>query len=183
MAERNGEKEEQETPAIFQIFSLHLEVRMISLSLTPLILPWSLPLSLHLFPIVPFRLSRSILPPVLLYLTQILRATDTTWRHFTPQSPPHSPPLQSHTNQPSEWTPLVFIIKISIGSKPRYMLQYAVGDVGDTRSRRRENSFLELLASASPALSVRFRFHWLSCWKRQKTLLYFFLYLSSWSNV
>jgi len=39
VAERNGEKEEQETPAIFQIFSLHLEVRMISLSLTPLILP------------------------------------------------------------------------------------------------------------------------------------------------
>lgn len=32
-------------------------------------------------------------------------------------------------------TPLVFIIKISIGSKPRYMLQYAVGDAGDIHEK------------------------------------------------
>ena len=31
---------------------------------------------------------------------------------------PITSPFQSHTNQPSEWTPLVFIIKISTGPSP-----------------------------------------------------------------
>lgn len=117
---------------------------MISFSLS-LTLPWSLPFSLRPF-LSSSASSLSLCPCRLLYLAQILRATDTTWRHSIPQSPPHNPPLQSHTNQPSEWTPLVFIIKISIGSKPWYVLQYAAGNAGDIYEKspkRKPNDFYE----------------------------------------
>jgi len=139
MAER---RRERETPAIFQIFSLHLEVRMISLSPLSLSLSHRLSIPRVLSRFIPLALS-SAGPPRHRYNV-------ASFRH--PQSPPRGPPLQSHTKQPSEGerererererTPLVFIIKISIGSKPRYLLQYAAGNAGDihTKTSRRGES-------------------------------------------
>lgn len=62
----------------------------------------SLDLSLSLpFSPPPFRLSRSILPFVLSNANPSRHRYNVASFH-PPQSPPHSPPLQSHTNQPSE---------------------------------------------------------------------------------
>lgn len=100
---------------IFQIFSLHLEVRMISTSL-PL-----------------FRPTPSIQRAQALF-TRYTRP----WRRTLPL-----PLLQSHTNQPSEGEPLLYLLlRYRPALSPAATLQYAAGR--NTRSvhtgRERESS-------------------------------------------
>lgn len=132
----------------------------LSVSLSPTFVPFSFSLNLSRFlSVSPFRPASfvSFYPPSL----SLSNASSPHCRYnvasFYPQSPPHGPPLQSHTNQPSEWTPLVFIIKISIGSKPRYIVQYAAGNAGDihAKSQRRKPKNSLRLSSSSSAFSQR----------------------------
>lgn len=139
----------------------------LSVSLSPTFVPFSFSLNLSRFlSVSPFRPASfaSFYPPSL----SLSNASSPHCRYnvasFYPQSPPHGPPLQSHTNQPSEWTPLVFIIKISIGSKPRYIVQYAAGNAGDIHAksqRRKPKNSLRLSSSSSSAFSQRHS-RWLS---------------------
>lgn len=104
-----------ETVVIFQIFSLHLEVRMISTSLPP------------------SRPTPSIQRAQALF-TRYTRP----WRRTLPL-----PLLQSHTNQPSEGEPLLYLLlRYRPALSPAATLQYAAGR--NTRSvhtgRERESS-------------------------------------------
>lgn len=57
-----------------------------------------------------------------LHLLVFLACPSLSWALSHPWAssfcPPITSPFQSHTNQPSEWTPLVFIMKISTGPSP-----------------------------------------------------------------
>jgi hypothetical protein len=97
------------TVAIFQIFSLHREVRMIpSLPPLPLALPHSLSLSISLSLSLSLRLASARFD-----------ASLSLYRDAANRTPARPPSVQSHTKQPSERTPLVFIIKISTEAKLR----------------------------------------------------------------
>ena len=81
--------------------------------------------------------------------------------HHLPQSPPHSPLLQSHTNQPSGWQPLLYLLlRYRPALSPAwYYVQYAAGNTRSIHtSREREYpefdpSLLSLSLSLSRARS------------------------------
>lgn len=147
-------KRARETLAIFQIFSLHFEVRMIPFlppTLFPLSLSLFLPLSslshsllispafsqfLHFVPL------RSPLSILLLYLclTQVLRTADTTWRHSTPNHLPTAPLFNltptSHQSEPLLYLLLRYRSALSPGTQCNMRL--ATRETY-TRSRRGEN--------------------------------------------